>query len=189
MMVPSVTPASILIGFIVVQRLAELWLSRRNTRRLLEEGGYEVGARHYPLIVAVHVAWIATLAIVGWNAPVSVAWLAVVAVLQLLRIWVFRSLGPLWTTRIMIIDRPLVRRGPYRFMRHPAYAVAAAELAAVPMALGLPFVAVVFTVINAAVIGWRIKVESAAIAHLRRVGEEGRDADNYASKNTVSSSP
>ena len=187
MMVLSVTLASILIGLIVVQRLTELWLSRRNARRLLEEGGYEVGAGHYPLIVAVHVAWIVTLAILGWKAPVSLPWLAAVAVLQLLRIWVMWSLGRLWTTRIIVIDRPLVRRGPYRFMRHPAYVIAAAELAAVPLALGLPLVALIFTALNAAVIGWRIRIESEAIAHLRQAGR--RDAGSYASKNTVSSSP
>jgi methyltransferase len=189
MMVPSVTPASILIGFIVVQRLAELWLSRRNTRRLVEAGGYEVGAGHYRLIVAVHVAWIATLAILGWNAPISAPWIALVAVLQILRIWVIWSLGVLWTTRIVVVDQPLVRRGPYRLTRHPAYAIAAVELVAVPMALGLPIVAAVYTVLNAAVIGWRIKVENAAIAHLRRAGQRGGNSDGYASKNTVSSSP
>jgi methyltransferase len=84
------------------------------------------------LIVAVHIAWLATLAVLGWNASMVLPRIAVVAILQLLRVWVIWSLGPLWTTRVIVIGRQLVRRGPYRFMRHPAYAIAAAELAAVP---------------------------------------------------------
>ena len=151
------------IGFVIVQRLAELWLARRNTRALLARGGREVGAGHYPLIVLLHTAWIVSLVVFGWQAAVALPWLAAYVVLQGFRVWILSSLGARWTTRIIIIDEPLVRRGPYRFLPHPNYLLVVAELIVVPMALGLPIVALVFTLLNAAVLSIRISAENAAL--------------------------
>ena len=60
-------------------------------------------------------------------------WLGLYAVLQLGRLWVISTLGRFWTTRIITLPAtPLVRRGPYRFMRHPNYLVASLEIAVLP---------------------------------------------------------
>jgi methyltransferase len=154
-----------ILALVTLQRLGELWLSNRNTRRLLAQGARECAPEHYPLIVAVHVLWLAAL---WWLAPgrsVDAAWLVLFALIEVARIWVLASLGPRWTTRIIVLpDTPLVRRGPYRFVSHPNYMVVAAEIAVLPMVFGLWRVALVFTVLNAVVLAVRIREESRALA-------------------------
>ena len=152
------------IAFLLLQRGAELLVARRNTRRLLAQGAIEHGAGHYPLIVAMHAAWLAAICIWGWSNPVHPEWLAAFVVLQGLRVWVLASLGPRWTTRIIVLDAPLVARGPYRWMSHPNYAVVIAEIIVAPMVLGLWGVAALFTILNACVLTIRIRAESRALA-------------------------
>lgn len=159
--------AALFIAFLVLQRLGELVLARRNTRRLLARGAVEHGAAHYPLIVALHAAWLLAICLWGWSRPVGPGWLGVFAVLQLCRLWVLASLGPRWTTRIIVLDEPLVRRGPFRVLRHPNYTLVVLEIAVAPMVLGLTWVALVFSALNAAVLTIRIRAENAALAPLR----------------------
>jgi len=156
-----------LLGFITVQRLAELALARRNTRRLLARGGREFGAAHYPLMVAFHGLWLATLWALGWNVAIVPGWLAVFVVLQALRAWVLVTLGERWTTRVIVVDEAPLRTGPYRIMRHPNYAVVVGEIAVVPLALGLPWVALVASILHAGVLVVRIRVEDAALRGAR----------------------
>lgn len=164
MMADASMPALLFMAVVIVQRLAELWLANRNTRRLLARGAHEVGAEHYPLIVALHAAWLAAIVVFGWNAAVSVPWLIGYGILQVFRVWILASLGARWTTRIIVLNEPLVRRGPYRFMSHPNYVLVVAELIVVPMVLGLVWVAVVFTALNAAMLTIRITAENRALA-------------------------
>ncbi|MGE3907071.1 MAG: isoprenylcysteine carboxylmethyltransferase family protein, partial [Reyranellaceae bacterium] len=111
----------IVVLVVAVQRLGELILAQRNTRRLLRQGGQEVGAGHYPLFVALHGLWLLLVfALVPATSPVSAPLLAIFVALQALRVWIVLSLGPYWTTRIVTVPgAPLVRRGPYRYLRHP----------------------------------------------------------------------
>jgi len=159
----------LLVGFIVLQRLIELLIARYNTRRLLEEGAKEHGARHYPVIVVLHMAWLASLVIfVPYNAPLNWLLLAVFVVLQLARVWVLMSLGRYWTTRIITVpDEPLVRRGPFRWVSHPNYMVVEAEIIVVPLIAGAWELAVVFGALNALVLAWRIRLEEQALAPRR----------------------
>ncbi|MDO7835615.1 isoprenylcysteine carboxylmethyltransferase family protein [Sphingobium sp. HBC34] len=155
--------------FVTVQRLSELVIARRNTSRLLAAGAREVGAKHYPVMVAMHAAWIATLWFTVGGRTVHMALLLVFAVLQLLRLWVLATLGPRWTTRIIVAhDAPLVNRGPFRFLRHPNYAVVTAEIAVLPLAFGLTWIAVLFTLLNAAMLHVRIGAENRALYDRRR---------------------
>lgn len=153
--------AALFIAFLALQRLGELVLARRNTSRLLARGAIEHGAGHYPLIVALHAAWLACIAGFGWGQPVNPLWLAISALLQLLRVWIPATLGPRWTTRIIVLDEPLVRRDPFRFLRHPNYTRVVAEIAVAPMVLGLVWVAVVFSILNALVLTIRLRAENA----------------------------
>ena len=162
---PSISPL-VFMGFVIAQRLGELWLARRNTRRLLARGAHEVGASHYPLIVVLHTAWLVAMLVSGWRAEVSLGWLLVYALLQGLRVWILASLGARWTTRIIVLPEPPVRRGPYRFFSHPNYMLVIAEIFVVPMVLGLVGVALVFTALNAAMLALRISVENKALAGL-----------------------
>ena len=130
--------AVLLLGFVTAQRLGELWLAHRNTRRLLARGAHEVGAGHYPLAVGLHAAWLLGLWWLAYDRPVQPLWLGVYAVLQVLRGWILSSLGERWTTRIIVLpDAPLVSAGPYRFIDHPNCLVVAAEIAVLPLAFGL----------------------------------------------------
>lgn len=159
--------ARIVVALVAAQRLSELVLARRNTARLLAEGGVEHGRGHYPAIVVLHAAWLAALA--AWApGPVEPAWLAAFIVLQAGRLWVLASLGRYWTTRIVTMPGvPLVRRGPYRWLRHPNYLVVALEIPVLALALGLPGIALGFGIVNLAVLAWRIRIEERAIADRR----------------------
>ena len=161
--------AQIVVLLVAVQRLAELVYARRNTRRLLAEGGIEVGTGHYPLIMATHIAWLAAL---FFTVPpgASVNWwlLGLYGLLQVGRLWVISSLGRHWTTRIITLPQaPLIRRGPYRFCRHPNYLIVIAEIAVLPMVFGQWVIALVFSALNLPLLRHRIRVEEAALAERR----------------------
>ena len=158
------TSAEFILGLVTLQRLAELVVSRQNTAKLRDRGAVEVGPGHYPLIVAVHAVWLISLWIFGHDQPVNMFGLFCYLVLQCLRFWVMWTLGSRWTTRIIILPgQPLVSAGPYRFLPHPNYAVVAGEIALLPLILGLPWLAAVFTVLNAVVLAIRIRAENRAL--------------------------
>ena len=157
--------ASIILVLVTLQRLGELVIARANTRKLLGRGAIEVGANHYPLVVVVHAAWLIALWIWGREQDVNLVALAAFAVLQGLRLWVLATLGSRWTTRIIVLPgEPLVASGPYKYLSHPNYAVVAGEIALLPLALHLPLLALVFTVLNAAVLVIRVRAEARGLS-------------------------
>jgi len=159
-----VTLGGIILLLVTLQRVGELWLSRRNTKRLLGGGAREHSPGHYPLLVAVHVLWLGVLWWLAPLRPIDGFWLAMFVVIEIGRIWVLASLGPRWTTRIIVLpDAPLVRRGPYRFVNHPNYLVVVAEIAVLPLVFGLWHVALIFTLLNAAALAVRIQAENRAL--------------------------
>jgi methyltransferase len=159
-----VTAAEFILALVTAQRGAELALSRRNTQRLMARGAVEVAPSHYPLMVAVHASWLIALWVFGHNQSVNPLALAAYLVLQGLRAWVMSTLGARWTTGIIVLpNEPLVARGPYRFLRHPNYVVVAGEIAVLPLTLGLPLIAAIFTVLNAVVLFIRIRAENQAL--------------------------
>jgi methyltransferase len=159
--------AGAILGLVTLQRLGELVLARRNTERLLAQGAREAAAGHYPLIVALHAAWLVGLWYLAvWRAPVDVklGWLVVFVVLQALRVWVIATLGPRWTTRIIVLPgAPLVKEGPFRFVSHPNYCIVAAEIVVLPLVFGLVWYGIVFSALNALVLWIRIRAEEAAL--------------------------
>ena len=175
--------AQILVLLVAAQRLAELWLARRNTRRLCAQGGIEYGAGHYPLIVALHAAWLLSLFGLLPAAAAPDFWLLGVFVgLQAARVWVIASLGEHWTTRVIVVPgRRAVRRGPYRFLRHPNYLIVALEIAVLPLAFGAWELALAFSLLNAAVLFVRIRVEDQALS--------ASEAESGAAERTRTSTP
>jgi methyltransferase len=157
-------PASV-VGLVALERLAELLYASRNTRALLRAGAHEIGGRHYPLIVLLHLTWmIAVYIAADKSAPPVWGWIAVFLLLQAARYWVIATLGRYWTTRIIAVpNAPLVTQGPYRFLRHPNYAVVIAEIAVLPLAFREVAIAIVFSLLNAALLWWRIGIETAAL--------------------------
>jgi len=163
-----VTLAAVVLALVTLQRLAELVLARYNTGRLLARGGVEIAAGHYPMVVALHAAWLVSLWIWGRDQPVNLFALGIFVVLQAVRLWVIASLGSKWTTRIIVVPgEPLISSGPYRYLPHPNYAVVAAEIAILPLALNQPWMALLFTLLNAAVLAIRIRAEARALAAMR----------------------
>ena len=158
----------VILALVTLQRLGELWLSNRNTRGCLAKGAREHRAGHYPLIVARPrgVARRAVVARAGHGRSTASGWRCS-SLLELARIWVLASLGPRWTTRIIVLpDAPLVRRGPYRLVNHPNYLVVVGEIAVLPLVFGLWQVALIFTLLNAAILAIRIRAENAALRPL-----------------------
>jgi len=149
---------------VTLERLGELWLANRNTRRLIAGGGHEVAPGHYPLIVALHAAWLTALWWLAPARPVNLPLLMLFGLVELARLWVLQTLGRRWTTRIIVVpDETLVRRGPYRYLDHPNYAVVVAEIALLPLVFGLWRMALVFTLFNAAALAIRIRQENRAL--------------------------
>jgi methyltransferase len=160
-----------ILALVAMQRVLELVKAKRNTARLLARGAREVAAGHYPLIVALHAAWL--VALMAWvllhPATINGGCLALYVAVQALRLWTLASLGPYWTTRIITLPgAPLVRRGPYRFVRHPNYLVVALEIAILPLALGAWPVAAAFSILNALLLRVRLKAENEALAERAR---------------------
>lgn len=155
------------LAFLVAQRLSELLIASRNTAALMASGGREVGTGHYPVMVAMHATWLGAIVIWGWDNTLHPGWFAVYAVLQVFRVWILATLGRRWTTRIILHGSPLVTTGPFRYMRHPNYVLVVAEIFVTPMVLGLWPVAVVWTMLNAAMLRHRIGVEETALAPQR----------------------
>lgn len=156
------------MAYVTLARLIEMAIARANTARLIAAGAREHAPGHYPLILAMHVTW---LALLWWHAPaasIDGRWLAVFVALQPLRIWVMAALGPRWTARILTVPgETLVRTGPYRFLRHPNYAIVVGEVASLPLAFGLVGMAMVFSLLNAVMLAIRIRAEDAALAPYR----------------------
>jgi methyltransferase len=164
-----------ILALVALQRLVELALAARNTRRLLARGGREVGADHYPLFILLHASWLVAIAVTT-PPRMQPSWplIGVFAVLQLLRVWIIATLGPYWTTRIITVDgAPIVRSGPYRWVRHPNYWVVTGEIAVLPLAFHNWAVALVWSILNALLLRHRIRVESMALAP--RVAGPGTD--------------
>ena len=152
------------LAFVTLQRLAELVLSQRNTKRLLARGAIEVAPEHYPFLVLLHATWLAVLWFLGPGPPIEIVPLILFVLLQLGRVWVIATLGERWTTRIIILPgAPLVKTGPYRWLDHPNYMVVVGEFAVLPLVFGLPMVAIVFSLLNGLMLWVRIWAENRAL--------------------------
>jgi len=160
-------PAIMFLVFIVTQRLGELYIARKNTAALLARGAVEHGQWHYPYMIALHSLWVFGLLLAGHVQQVNYFWLAVFGVLQFFRVWILVTLGERWTTRIIVLDEPLVLEGPFKYFRHPNYMLVVAEIFVAPMVLGLWQMALVFSALNGAMLFIRIREEEKALAHLR----------------------
>ncbi len=165
-------PVVLGVALVAAQRLFELVLARGNERRARARGAVERGRGHYPFIVVLHVSWLVSTLVEGilrgpdlpayWPVP-----LALFLLVQPLRYWAVFSLGERWNTKILIVpgEKP-VSRGPYKYLDHPNYVVVAVEILAFPLIFGAWVTALVFTVLNAAILSVRIREENRALKEL-----------------------
>jgi len=156
---------------ILLQRGLEELYSAHNTKRLLDRGASESGQSFYPVVAVTHLGWIAGLFfIIPPDAPTYWPLIAAYLILQGVRYWVIASLGPYWTHRIITLPGdPLVRRGPYKYLRHPNYVITLIETALLPMAFGAWAFAVIMTAIWAVVLHYKIGLEDAALDERRDI--------------------
>lgn len=155
----------VILALVTAERLVSLVIGARNARKLLAKGGVESGAEHFPLIMGLHAAWLVGLWALAWDRPVNMAWALAYLALTAARIWVVRTLGERWTSRIIVLPGvPPVRTGPYRYLAHPNYVIMVAEVFVMPIAFGLTAYALVFVLLNASVLWIRIRMEERALA-------------------------
>jgi methyltransferase len=162
----------------LIQRVIELRLARGNAAVVRTQGAIEVGADHYWMFFVLHGAWMISILAEGSyrgftnvlenSFPMWVALFIVVLCAQFLRFWVIASLGVYWNTRILVVPGArIVRRGPYRWMRHPNYLAVVLELGLIPVLFNAPFTAIIATILNALLLLMvRIPAENKALAAL-----------------------
>lgn len=165
-------PAQIAAILVLVQRGLEEVYSQRNTARLIAEGGHEEGRDFYPVVAITHLAWIAGLfMLVSPYAAISMPLLVAYLALQVVRYWVIGTLGRYWTHRIITLEKaPVVRVGPYRFVRHPNYVVTVIETFLLPAVFGAYALGVIMGAVWTAVIAYKIGLEDKALAARRSGG-------------------
>jgi methyltransferase len=157
------------VALVALQRLLELAYARHNTIKLRRLGAMEADAAGYSLFVLLHASWLASLVLfVQATAPPYWPLLGFFALLQFGRVWVIRSLGSHWTTRLVTMpDAPLVQTGPYRYFRHPNYLIVVVEVAVLPLAFGAVAIAATFSALNLVLIARRVRIEDRVLASRR----------------------
>lgn len=160
---------------VLAQRAAEELYSARNTRALRAAGAKEVGRSYYPVVAITHLAWIASIFfLIPAAATASYGLAALYVVLQVVRYWVIANLGKFWTHRIFTLERaPIVRDGPYLYIRHPNYAVTIAETFLLPVVFGAIALGVIMGAVWAAVLTYKIELEDGALSSRRLNAEQG----------------
>jgi len=163
----------VLVGLVAAERVAELVVTRRNAAWSFARGGVETGRGHYPLMVASHTALLLACVVepLALDRPFlpALGWpmLVIVLLAQALRWWCIATLGHQWNTRVIVVPGlTLVRRGPYRLLRHPNYVAVVLEGVALPLAHTAWLTAVLFTVLNAPLLAVRIRTEQRALTSL-----------------------
>lgn len=165
----------IVISLVIAQRLVEIFIARRNEKWMFEQGAHEVGASHYPYMLALHISFflffIAEVQFEQTNlSPFFPLLLCLFLLVQGLRIWCLRSLGRFWNTKIIILpNAQVVKKGPYLFMRHPNYTIVSLEFILLPLMFEAYLTAFIFTLLNIAMLSVRIPLEERAL----------REATNY----------
>lgn len=155
------------IIFLILLRIGELLLARRNEKWLLQHGAVEYGQKHYPLIITLHVLFVLSLIVEYlFVKPVSVSpgFLLLFSIFLACKIWTILSLGKFWNTKIYrITGFPLIKKGPYQYLKHPNYIIVIAEIAIIPLIFHLYYTAVIFTALNGIMLTIRIKEENNAL--------------------------
>ncbi|WP_172371924.1 isoprenylcysteine carboxyl methyltransferase family protein [Sporosarcina jiandibaonis] len=170
----------IIIAIVIIQRLIELMIAKRNEKWMRSQGAFEAGAGHYPIMVAMHMAFFISLVIevLVIDRPLSLLWIPLLSlflIAQLARVWCLTSLGKFWNTKIIILPGvDVVKKGPYKFIRHPNYVIVATELLVLPLIFSAYFTAIVFSLLNIWMLSVRIPIEENALKEVTNYKEEFR---------------
>ena len=158
----------IILSIIIIQRLTELVIAKRNEKWLRKQGAVEYGQEHYKYIVLLHTMFFVSM-LIEYNfrerhldfSVINYLFLVIFILLQIMRIWVLISLGKYWNTKILRIpDSELISKGPYRYFKHPNYIIVVCEIFVIPLIFDLYYTSVIFSVLNAVMLKVRIKEEN-----------------------------
>jgi len=160
----------LLVLAVAGERLFELRIAERNRHTALALGGREFGAGHFPAMSLMHASFLVCCVaeVVIFRRPLYPA-LAAVSLLalagaQALRYWCIATLGSRWNVRVIVVPgMKLAADGPYRFLRHPNYLAVVVEMVALPLVHSAWVTAIVFSLLNTAMLTVRIRVEEHAL--------------------------
>ncbi len=168
----------VVISIVMIQRLIELIVASKNEKWMRSQGAFEVGADHYPVMVLMHTGFFVTLLleVTALDRPLSPIWLVLLTIFliaQVMRIWCLISLGKYWNTKILVLPgADVVKKGPYRWIRHPNYLIVTVELLTLPLLFGAYFTAILFTVLNLWMLSVRIPAEENALKEVTNYKEK-----------------
>ncbi|WP_462411978.1 isoprenylcysteine carboxyl methyltransferase family protein [Neobacillus sp. Marseille-QA0830] len=168
----GISPFTSLFIFLLLQRFSELCLAKSNERWMKQQGAVEFGSNHYRYLVTMHGLFFVILGLEKLlsNRGLSTVWPGLVFLLILiegLRIWAIAALGRLWNTKIIIIPKiNVIKKGPYRYIKHPNYLVVFLEFIVVPLLFNCYFTAFLFTILNGIMLTVRIAEEEKALSML-----------------------
>jgi len=152
------------ISFFILQRLSELFIARRNEKWLLSQGAVQYGQEHYPFMIALHTLFIGAIIcefILRGQPPIDWLFLAIYLLVLFFKFWALASLGKYWNTKIYRIPGVYpVKKGPYKFLKHPNYMEVVCEVAIIPLVFHLYYTAIIFSLLNAVMLWVRIRVEN-----------------------------
>lgn len=155
------------VSFVILLRIAELYVARRNEKWMLQNGAVEYGKKHYPFIIALHSLFFVSLIVeysMQQTPSFSLIFLLIYLLLIAFKVWIIASLGKFWNTKIFRIQNyPLINKGPYKYIKHPNYIIVIAEIALIPLIFQLYYTALIFTLLNAIMLTVRIKEENLAL--------------------------
>ena len=164
----------VIVTLVMAQRLIELLLAKRNEKQLRAQGAYEVGASHYPYMIALHVCFFISLIVEvqffkDSISPLFLPFFIVFLLVQGLRVWCLRSLGMFWNTKIIILPGAnVIKKGPYQYIRHPNYVIVCVEILLLPLMFDAYVTACMFTLLNAAMLFVRIPIEEKALMEYKK---------------------
>ncbi|MGG4011806.1 isoprenylcysteine carboxyl methyltransferase family protein [Bacillus smithii] len=157
------------LGWLVLQRLIELRIAKRNEKRLIDKGAVEFGSGHYPWMVLLHCAFFLSLLaeVQGFGKTPHRYWIFLLFLffcLQMARIWIITSLGPYWNTKIIVLKgAEAIKKGPYRWIRHPNYWLVTLELILIPLLFQAYITLFLFFLLNQSMLRIRIRTEEKAL--------------------------
>lgn len=185
-------PFLFFIGFIIFQRITELVIAKRNEKWMKSQGAIEFGRGHYPAMVAIHTAFFLSfiLEVIYFQKDLSAYWpllFTVFLITQAMRVWALTSLGRFWNTKIIILPgAEVIKKGPYKLIKHPNYLIVAVELIVIPLIFNAFVTMIAFTLLNIMILSIRIPAEERALKELtayeHKFSQQGRFLPNLLNK-------
>jgi methyltransferase len=166
----------IFILLIIGQRLVELVIAKKNEKWMKARGGIETGGEHYKWFIYLHTLFFMSILLEvlmkvnSQDIRFNYVYFVVFFAAQLARFWCIYSLGRFWNTKIIVLPRvSLIKKGPYKYVKHPNYIIVAVELFVIPMLFGAYVSAIAFPILHIILLRIRIPAEEKALASVQKV--------------------